>query len=165
MSDEQKSKDAPSDQNLRAVQDGNPFAALGRAVSYMMTMPAFSELKFGHWSRTLTGQINRKHYFLVVEGKKTVGFLGWAFVDEPKAIAWSEGKSDITSKESIDGDCIVLNAWAADNNTVNRFILNELRRIGKHKKNVYGKRFYKDGRVRPMLLSVNDFVKSHLDEA
>ncbi|MEM9014175.1 MAG: toxin-activating lysine-acyltransferase [Pseudomonadota bacterium] len=153
---------APTGAELRAIQDPNPFAALGRAVSFMMTMPAFGELKFGHWSRTLTGQINRKHYFLVMDGQQVVGFLGWAFVNEDKARAWSEGRSDISSKDSVDGDCIVLNAWAAKDDRAHRFIVKQLRKVGRNKKKLFGKRFYKDGRVRSLVLNVNEYVESHI---
>lgn len=147
---------------LRAAQDKNAFAALGRAVSYMMTKPAFAKAPFGHWAKTLTGQINRKHYFFVLRGEAIVGFLGWAFVDEAKAQLWLEGKADIGFDDSLDGDSVIINAWASDDEGVNRFILEELRRVGRMKKRVYAKRFYKDGRVRPVILDVNAFVDGHI---
>lgn len=56
----------------RVFQDPNPYSGLGRAVSYMMTKPNFSTQPFGLWSRILTGQINRKHYFFVLEDTKVV---------------------------------------------------------------------------------------------
>lgn len=150
---------------LRAAQDPNAFAALGRAVSYMMTKPAFANAPFGHWAKTLTGQINRKHYFFVMRSDKVVGFLGWAFVDEAKAQLWVEGKADIGFSDSVNGDCIVVNAWASDDDDVHRFIVKELRRVGHMKKRLYGKRFYKDGRTRPVILEVNDFVENHMKKA
>lgn len=147
---------------LRAVRDKNAFAALGRAVTYMMTKPAFANAPFGHWARTLTGQINRNHYFFVMRGETIVGFLGWAFVDEAKARLWLDGKADISYADSLDGDCIVINAWASDDDGVNRFVVEELRRVGHMKKRLFAKRFYKDGRVRPLILEVNDAVKAHM---
>ena len=152
-------------EKYRAVKDSNPYAALGRAVSYMMTKPAFARVPFGHWSKTLTGQINRGHYFFVYEGTRIVGFLGWAFVPEAKAVAWAEGRAEIAFEDSVDGDCIVINAWSADTVSVNRFILERLREIGRNGKRVFAKRFYKDGRTRPVYLDVNDFVASHIDAA
>ena len=42
-----------------------------------MNMPAFANLRFGHWSQTLVGQINRKHYYFVVDSKNKIqGFSG-----------------------------------------------------------------------------------------
>lgn len=147
---------------FRAIKDPNPYAALGRAVSYMMTKPAFARVPFGHWSKTLTGQINRGHYFFVYEGTRIVGFLGWAFVPEEKAVAWAEGRAEISFEDSVDGDCVVINAWSADTTSVNRFILERLREIGRDGKRVFAKRFYKDGRTRPVYLDVNEFVDSHI---
>ena len=46
---------------LRIVKPANAAAALGLAVSHLMVKPAFANLRFGDWSRVLTGQINRKH--------------------------------------------------------------------------------------------------------
>lgn len=155
---------APSQpaRDLKAIRDQNPYAALGRAVSYMMGKTSFASLRFGHWAQTLSGQINRNHYFFVLNGQKVVGFLGWAFVNEDLAKAWVEGKRGIAFSESKDGDCMVINAWAADDNGVNRFVLDQIRKIGAEKTRVYAKRFYKDGRVRPVILDVNDFVKDHI---
>lgn len=148
--------------SLRAARDKNAFAALGRAVSYLMTKPAFANARFGHWARTLTGQINRNHYFFVQRGERTVGFLGWALVDEGKARLWVEGKADIGSEDCLSGDCIVINAWAADDNAVSRFVLSELRRVALGRKTAYAKRFYSDGRTRPVVININEFVDSHV---
>jgi len=148
---------------LRAVRDRNAFAALGRAVSYLMTKPNFSERQFGNWSRTLTGQVNRGHYFLVTDGKKIVGFAGWALVDEERGRLWLNGCGDLASKDCINGDCMVINAWAADNSTINRLILKELRKYAAGRRAVYAKRFYSDGSVRPLQLAITKVLNSHLD--
>lgn len=150
---------------IRAAQDRNAFAALGRAVSYMMTKPAFASAPFGHWAKTLTGQINRKHYFFALRGEAIVGFAGWAFVDEAKALLWIEGKADIGFNDSLNGDSIVINAWASDDDGVNRFILEELRRVARGRKRAFAKRFYKDGRMRPVILELNEIMESHINRA
>ncbi len=148
---------------LRAIRDNNVYAALGRATSYLMLKPSFAALKFGAWSRTLTGQINRNHYFFVVEGPKTVGFAGWALVSEDRARAWSLGGPEAPSSECVDGDHMIVNAWAADDGTVNQFILVEMRKYIVGLKGVYAKRFYKDGRVRPLKLALSDALAKHLE--
>jgi hypothetical protein len=62
---------------LRAFRPDNPYVALGLAVNHLMTKPAFAALRFGEWSRILVGQINRKHYYFVLDAKNQVqGFLG-----------------------------------------------------------------------------------------
>lgn len=150
---------------LRTAQDKNAFAALGRAVSYMMTKPAFANAPFGHWAKTLTGQINRKHYFFVLRGEAIAGFCGWAFVDEAKAQLWVEGKADIGYGDSLNGDCVVINAWASDDDGVNRFILEEMRQVSRLKKRAYAKRFYKDGRTRPVILDLGEIMQGHIERA
>ncbi|WP_421723560.1 toxin-activating lysine-acyltransferase [Bauldia sp.] len=153
-----------SDPELRLFRPKSPAAALGLAVSHLMTKPAFAQLKFGHWSRILTGQVNRGHYTFVIDrDDDVVGFLGWALATEGIAEAWVEGRGEFSDEQARSGDCILINAWAADNQKVNRFILNSIRLIGKDKKTVYFKRHYKDGTTRPMRLTVNDFVKGHID--
>jgi hemolysin-activating ACP:hemolysin acyltransferase len=150
--------------SYRTVRDPNAYAALGRAVSYLMTKPSFAAQPFGQWSRTLTGQINRNHYFLVAQGAKTVGFVGWALVDEDKAKSWLEGRGDMISNECLDGECMVINAWAADDSAVNRFVLQELRKYAVGRKAAYAKRFYKDGRVRPLRIPITDVLEAHVQE-
>src|SRR5882724_5755562 len=66
--------------------------ALGLAVNHLMTKPAFANLRFGEWSRILVGQINRRHFYFVVDPKNRVqGFAGWALTTRDKAEAWVEG--------------------------------------------------------------------------
>src|SRR5262245_53744609 len=61
---------------LRLYRPENPYVALGHAVVQLMNMPAFARLRFGHWSQILVGQINRKHYYFVIDDKNKIqGFL------------------------------------------------------------------------------------------
>ena len=151
-------------QTLRIFKPASPTAALGLAVSHLMVKPAFANLKFGDWSRILVGQINRGHYCFAVDGENQVqGFMGWAFADKDKAEDWVEGRRPLTFEDSKSGDCMVINAWSANSTRVTRFLLAELRRIGKDKTTVYFKRHYKDGTTRPARLAVNAFVESHIE--
>lgn len=147
---------------LRAGRLEDSYKALGAAVSLFMADPSFARLPFGHWSRILAGQIRRKHYLLVLEGEAIVGFLGWALTTEPLAEDWLEGRGELKFEDTQAGECILINAWMARNERANRFLLSQMRQIGKNHKAVYAKRFYPDGRMRRMKLSVNDFVKQHL---
>lgn len=148
---------------LRLFRPDNAYVALGLAVNHLMTKPAFANCRFGDWSRILVGQINRKHYWLVVDDKNQIqGFLGWALTSRDKAEAWVEGQAGLSYQDSQDGDCVVFNAWAASSLKVNRFILDAARQVIVGKDMVYFKRHYKDGTTRPSRLSVNDFVGEHL---
>jgi hemolysin-activating ACP:hemolysin acyltransferase len=148
--------------DLKAVRSENPYVALGLAVSHLMTKPAFANLRFGDWSRILTGQINRKHYYFAVDGKNQIqGFMGWALASKDKAEAWVEGRGGLSFGDSLEGDCVIFNAWAASTPEANRFLVALARGIIDGKDTVYFKRHYKDGSTRPVRLRVNDFVARH----
>jgi hemolysin-activating ACP:hemolysin acyltransferase len=141
----------------------NPQFALGLAVSHLMTKPAFANLKFGEWSRILVGQINRRHYaFAVDPQRRVVGFAGWALTTRDKAEGWVEGNRALTYEDSLAGECLVFNCWAADSFRVHRFMVDEARKLIADKETMYFKRYYKDGTSRPVRLNVNEFVDDHI---
>jgi hemolysin-activating ACP:hemolysin acyltransferase len=149
--------------DFRLFRPENPYIALGLAVNHLMTKPAFANLRFGDWSRILTGQINRNHYYFAVDGKNQVhGFMGWAFASKDKAEAWVEGRGALSFEDSLNGDCVIFNAWAASTPEANRFLVEQARKIIAGKDTVYFKRHYKNGSTRPVRLRVNDFVTHHL---
>jgi hemolysin-activating ACP:hemolysin acyltransferase len=149
---------------MRAVPR-SPVEALGMAVSYLMVEPSFARLSFGHWSKVLTGQINRGHYLFVVEGKRLVGFAGWALTTKDKAEAWLIGRTELAFADSTTGDCMVINAWKSETPEAQRFLVDALRTIHAGGDAVYFKRVYSDGRIRPMRLNVNEQVAVHLAAA
>jgi hemolysin-activating ACP:hemolysin acyltransferase len=152
--------------SLRVIQLDNPYLALGLAVNYLMVKPAFAKLQFGDWSRILVGQINRGHYYFAIDEKNQIqGFLGWALAATDKAEAWVTGRAGLSYEDSQEGDCLLINAWAANSPEVGRLLRDAARRIGRGKKTVYFKRHYKDGTTRPMRLNVNAFVEQHLERA
>jgi hemolysin-activating ACP:hemolysin acyltransferase len=151
-------------QDLRVFRPENPYVALGLAVSYLMTKPAFAKLGFGEWSRILVGQINRKHFCLVVDSKNQVqGFLGWALATREHAEAWVEGRGGLSYRDSLQGDCIIFNAWASSGAAVNRLLLHEARKAMAGKQMAYFKRHYRDGTTRASRVAVNEFVGQHID--
>jgi hemolysin-activating ACP:hemolysin acyltransferase len=152
----------PTGTGLVGIQVGDPARALGTAVSYLMSKPAFARLPFGHWARVLIGQINRRHYLFVSRGKTIVGFAGWAFTTRDKADSWIAGVSDSSFEDSKDGEIFVINAWEASTPEVHHFLVDAMRKVGQGKEMVYYKRFYNNGRVRPMRLKVNEFVARHV---
>jgi hemolysin-activating ACP:hemolysin acyltransferase len=148
---------------LRLFRPASPATALGLAVSHLMTKPAFARQEFGTWSRVLVGQVNRGHYHLVLgERDRVVGFLGWALTSEANAEAWMRGRGGFSDAEASAGDCMVINAWAADDGAVNRLLLRAARQVARDNRLIYFKRHYPDGSARPMRLSVNAFVAAHL---
>ena len=88
--------------DLKVFRPENPYIALGLAVNHLMTKPAFANLRFGDWSRILTGQINRKHYYFAVDSKNQIqGFMGWAVTSKEKAEAWVEGRGGLSFEDSL----------------------------------------------------------------
>jgi len=158
---ETKAAPAPA---LRIVKPDSPAAALGLAVSHLMTKPAFAKLQFGDWSRILVGQINRKHFCFAVDGAGQVqGFMGWALASEEHANAWAEGSRALTFEDSRQGDCVVVNAFSANSTRVTRFLIDEARRAFKDKMAIYFKRHYKDGTTRVARVPINEFVNGHIE--
>jgi len=149
---------------LRLFRPAHPVVALGLAVNYLVTKPAFANLRFGDWTRILIGQINRKHYYFAVDANNKVkGFMGWALATREKAEAWVEGRQTLSFEDSMEGDCLIFNGWAADSTRVHRFLVDEARKVISDKQTLYFKRYYNDGSTRPVRLNVNDFVKTHIE--
>ena len=151
--------------SLGIVRPAKPAEALGLAVSYLMTKPALARLNFGDWSRILVGQINRGHFCFAVAAKQIQGFMGWALASETHAEAWLSGERGLAYADSCTGDCMLINAWAADSTAVTRFLMQEARRIAKDKTAVYFKRHYDDRSTRCARLAVNEFVGAHVERA
>jgi hemolysin-activating ACP:hemolysin acyltransferase len=153
----------PQPSALRLYRPESAVVALGLAVNHLMTKPAFARQAFGDWARILVGQINRKHYCFAVDGKSVEGFAGWALASREKAEAWVEGRRGLSYDDSLQGDCLIFNAWSANNTRVHRFMVDEARKIIRDQQTIYFKRYYDDGTTRPVRLNVNDFVGSHVD--
>lgn len=148
---------------FRAFRPRQPEAALGMAVAHLMGKPAFAKLRFGEWARILVGQVNRGHYSFVADaGNQVRGFAGWAMVTQEKAEAWVEGRAGLSFQDCLAGDCVVFNAWSADDFAVHRFMVDEARKLISGKQTMYFKRYYPDGSTRPVRLNVNQFVDSHV---
>jgi hypothetical protein len=146
---------------LQLVRHTDPAAALGLAVSHLMTKPAFAQLTFGSWSRVLVGQINRGHYVLARDATgRTCGFLGWALTDEAAAMDWLGGAEAIAPSNAAQ-DCIVLNAWSGENDAINRLLLDAARSAAAPYRLIFFKRQYTDGRVRAGRLAVTDAFRHH----
>ncbi len=75
---------------------------------------------------------------------------------------WVEGRAGLRNDECREGDCVIVNAFAAETGGANRFIVNTMRKLFASKRTLYFKRHYRDGRTRPTRLSVNDFVAGHV---
>jgi hypothetical protein len=150
---------APKTLTVHRLKDR--YCARGIAVSYLMTKPAFARLGFGHWSRVLTGQINRDHYFFVFDGTEVVGFAGSALADTVEAEAWLAGRPAAGPERPASGSCVILNAWAAEMPAANQRLLAEMRRVGADKDALYARREYADGTSRPVKMPIRAALAVH----
>lgn len=147
---------------LHAGRLDDDYKALGVAVTLLMGEPSFARLPFGFWTSILIGQIRRKHYIFAFEDRKPTGFLGWARTTEEIAERWLRQKGEISFEQSREGDCILVNAWLAKTPRTHQFLREQLRVIGQDARLLYGKRYYKDGRIRPIKLGVTGAVTGHI---
>lgn len=148
-------KKAPPE--YRVFQHDKPAMALGLAVNHLMTKPAFAKLQFGEWSQILVGQINRKHYYFVLDAQNQIqGFAGWALATREKAEAWLAGRRPLSYEDSLTGDCMVCNAWSANSTKVHRWMFREANNVWSGKRLVFFKRYYPDGRIRPARINVSN---------
>jgi hemolysin-activating ACP:hemolysin acyltransferase len=105
---------------------------------------------------------SRTLLFVVDQDRRVRGFLGWALTAQALAEQWVEGRAGLRSDECREGDCVIVNAFAADTGSANRFIVDTMRKLFATKRTLYFKRHYPDGRTRPTRLGVNEFVAGHL---
>ncbi len=148
---------AAESDRFKAIQLPRPRAHRER---YLMTKKAFARQRFGDWTRVLAGQVNRRHYLIILEGQRIVAFAGWALAPRDKAETWLTGRGDLGDGKA--GEIFVFNCWEASSFEAHRFLLDEMRRHFQGAEMIYYKRFYDDGRVRPVRLSVNEFVTAHI---
>jgi tetratricopeptide (TPR) repeat protein len=149
--------------SLSAWRPKSQSASLGLAVEFLAKKPAFGRLQFGEWSQVLFYQVARGHFFFVVDQDRRVqGFLGWALTSQALAEEWVENRAGLRNEQCREGDCVIVNAFAADTVAANHFIVDAMRKIFVNKRVLYFKRHYPDGRTRPVRLTVNEFVAGHL---
>ena len=140
---------------VAAWRPASPAAALGLAVEYLSLKPAFASLAFGEWSRVLFYQVVREHYlFFVDPDQRLVGFLGWALTDARHAELWVRGRAALASEDCVEGDCVIVNAWAADNAEVNLFMRKAAASLFASRRTLYFKRRNAAGQERPARLTI-----------
>ena len=137
---------------MRILQVENPYLALGLVVEYLRDKPEIAKLPFGEWTSVLVGQLVRKQYFFIIENELIVGFIGWALTNKEKADQWLLGK-ELKSKDCLDGECLLINIWAANTDKVNTKIFNLLKYMFRNKSYIYSKR-HKNGIIKPIRFKV-----------
>lgn len=140
----------------RAIRDKNPYSACGRTVSYLMKIPNLARLPFGQLSGLIVGQINRGHYFFIVDASSAIcGYCGWTQTGHEQAEAWLENNVELSGAVMLNGPVCVVNIWQASTRQANATIIGALRAlIYPATELVAAKRFYPDGTIRNVRLPI-----------
>jgi Flp pilus assembly protein TadD/hemolysin-activating ACP:hemolysin acyltransferase len=153
----QSASQDPASLNLRLWRPDAPAVTLGFAVEFLMKQPVFAKLPFGDWSQVLIGQINRGHFCFVVDAQQRAqGFLGCALTDEPSAEAWIEGHASLSDEDCREGDCVIINAWAAASSDAHRLLIDEGLTLFGRKLRIYARRYNTRGQPRPLRIGGNE---------
>ena len=140
--------------------------AVGIAARLMMNHPAFSRQPFGFWTQTLEGQAKLGHHaFVMDDARQVVGFVGYALTTKARAEAWKRGEMALAYDECRHGDCVIFQAWIANDRFVHRFLVNAARKILVGRDTMYYKRVYRNGSARIVAQPINAFIESHLARA
>ena len=148
----------PAPAPYRLTRAADPYAAVARAVEFCARHDAFAARPFGHWAKVLIGQVNRGHYRFATEtgaegpAPRIVGFAGWFHASRASAERWLADEA--CPAHDPRGDCVVLNAVAAESAEVLRLLSGSLHLMRPGPFTLYAKRLYADGRVRPIRLPV-----------
>lgn len=146
---------------LAAVED--PFKALGLAVAHLMGKPVHARLPFGSWSRVLAAQAGRGHCrFVIDSADRVVGLLGYALADRATAERWVAGED--VAVDGRAGDCVIFNVCSSDAREARALLLAAARQVAQGR-DIFFRRIYPDGRVRPVRIQANAFVGRHLGRA
>ncbi len=98
---------------LECRRHSSDIHALGMAVNLLRHTAPFSSYAFGPFAGNLMGQIKRQHYVFTLQGKRVLGYAGWALCDPEVAEAWLEGRYMPTFEECEKGACWVGLTWHA----------------------------------------------------
>lgn len=142
---------------MSALKPADPATALGMAVEFLMQQPVFARLPFGEWAQVLVGQVNRGHFFFAVDEQRRVhGMFGWALTSEATAEAWVTGRGDLRNEDCRDGDCVIINVLATDSPDADRVLAEEGIKALAGKRLFFAKRYYRNGRTRPVRMPGED---------
>ncbi len=142
---------------LTAWKPDDPAVALGLAVEFLMRQTVFAKFEFGPWSRALVGVIRSGQFFFVVDERRRVhAMFGWALTDEARAEEWVTGRAQLDSKDCREGDCVIISVLAAASAEANRVLAVEGTKVLAGKRLFYAKRYYANGRTRPVRVPGED---------
>jgi len=93
---------------LSCVRLKDTYKALGLALSVLSKTEPYDRYPFGGLVRTVMGEIQRGHYVLTLEGRRVLGYAGWALCRPETAEAWVAGRAVPCYEDCLNGPCPVL---------------------------------------------------------
>jgi hemolysin-activating ACP:hemolysin acyltransferase len=140
----------PAAPPLESKRFEKPTEALGCATLLLSTARPFDRMRFGALARALNGQIHRGHYLFAAQGRRLVGYVGWALCTEEVGRGWAHGRYRPSHEDCLAGDCFVGLTWYGESPRITFFLMRRCRALYPGVK-VFGRREYGDGRPpRPM---------------
>lgn len=147
------SADAEAASAYRTVVFQDLHVGLGIASRLMLGQAAFAGLPFGPWMSTLLAQAERGHVRYFLDPADLVhGFFGYGLCSRADAEAWAFRDAPLDGTRCREGPCMIVNAWICLEPAARPAMVAEARRLTADKETLYFKRFYPDGRVRPVRL-------------
>ncbi|TFF22004.1 hypothetical protein E3C22_15255 [Jiella endophytica] len=147
----------------RPAVDVNRHAAVGRALAYCMTDDVFGQMPLRAIARLIIGQVNRSQYFFLMEDGVVHGYCGWMRCTAADGEAWVTGRQP-EPHPVPDGEACIVNMWKSSGPEVNAAISRELRRRLADATHLYARRFYADGRIRPVRITAPRFAATPSSE-
>jgi hypothetical protein len=118
-----------TDPALRLGRFQDPGAALGAACHFLARREPFASFRADALVRTLDGQVRRGHYLAALDGRRVVGWLGWALLSEAAAQRFAErGEVPDAATLGTTGGVAWLLTAASDSTAVLRAMTREARR-------------------------------------
>lgn len=105
------------------------FQALGVALHFLARRPPFAGFTADQLVRTVDAQLVRGHARFAVEGKRVVGFLGWALYDREDALGFARTGVPPDDAKAMGRDVVWVLTAAATGPRVLLALIEELRRL------------------------------------
>ena len=137
----------PTSSELEIRRHESDIHALGMVVNLLRFTEPFTGYAFGPFTGNLMGQIRRKHYFFTLEGKRIVGYAGWALCQPDVAEAWLAESYEPKYEECLDGPVFVGLTWFSTESKVSFHQARVLRRLFPNQTGLW-RRDYGDRRRR-----------------
>lgn len=132
----------------------NRYEALAEMVLHLNKHNATRRLQLGQAVPLLNGSINRGHYRLFKEDKRTVGFAAWALTSQTAAHRWAFDDDGSQIGDGKTGEGAIINFLACDTVEMARLARKEARNVFQGLSFICGRRSYRSGDTRAIWIDL-----------